>query len=77
MQHIAFDYGVSKSTICKSIQWIEKTLIKSGKFKLPSKRNLLNKDSIGGVIIYVTECEIESSKTNRKNITQEKRSIIH
>ncbi len=56
MQHIAFDYGVSKSAICKSIQWIENTLIKSEKFKLQSKINLLNNDSIGVVIIDVTEC---------------------
>lgn len=28
MQHIAFNYNVSKSTICESIKWVEQTLIK-------------------------------------------------
>ena len=41
MQHIAFDYNVCKSTICESIQWVEKTLIKSGVFRLPSKKNFI------------------------------------
>ena len=38
MENIAFDYGVAKSTICESINWVENTLIKCGDFKLPSKR---------------------------------------
>ena len=38
MAHIAFDYGVSKSTVCESIKWVEDTLLKSKEFALPSKR---------------------------------------
>ena len=41
MENVAFDYGVSKSTICEAIAWAENTLIRSGKFRLPSKRELL------------------------------------
>ncbi len=78
MEHIAFDYGVQKSTICDAIAWAEETLIKSGKFRLPSKRKLLEKDSpFETVIVDATECEIERPKKNRKNITQEKRKDIH
>ena len=33
MQHIAFDYNVAKSTVCESIQWVEKTLIESRIFR--------------------------------------------
>ena len=54
MQNIAFDYNVSKSTICESIQWIENTLMKSGNFKLPSKKDLENNISIELVLVDVT-----------------------
>lgn len=74
MQNIAFDYGVQKSTICDAIAWVEETLIKSGQFRLPSKRELLKQDSsLEVVIVDATECEIERPKKNRKSITQEKR----
>ena len=74
MQNIAFDYGVQKSTICDAIAWVEETLIKSGQFRLPSKRELLNQDSsLEVVIVDATECEIERPKKNRKSITPEKR----
>ena len=35
MKHIAFDYGAAKSTVCDSIAWVEQTLIKRGRFRLP------------------------------------------
>ena len=74
MQHIAFDYGVSKSTICDSIAWAEQTLIKSGMFRLPSKRKLIQPNcDLEVVVIDATECEIERPEKNRKSITQEKR----
>ena len=62
MQHIAFDYEVSKSTICESIQWVEKTLIKSKQFKLPSKRKFRECLKCETVIIDATECLIERPK---------------
>ena len=75
MQHIAFDYVVSKSTICDSIAWVEQTLIKSGRFRLPSKRKLTEPDcKLEVVIVDVTECEIERPEKNRKNITLGKRN---
>ena len=40
MESISGDYGVSKSTICESIQWVENTLTKDGTFKLPGKKVL-------------------------------------
>ena len=74
MQNIAFDYGVQKSTICDAIAWVEETLIKSGQFRLPSKRELLKQDSsLEVVIVDATECEIERPEKNRKSITLEKR----
>jgi hypothetical protein len=38
MESIGRGYGVSKSTICESIQWVENTLDKDGIFKLPGKK---------------------------------------
>ena len=76
MQHIAFDYGVSKTAIWKSIRWVEDILIKSKAFSLPSKRKLLEQNSVKAVLIDATECEIERPKKNRKFITQARKRNI-
>lgn len=76
MQHIAFDYNVSKSTICESIKWVEQSLIKSGVFSLPSKRQLYSDVSIEIILLDATEVEIERPKKNKSTITQEKRKNI-
>lgn len=67
MENIAFDYGVSKSTICDTISWVETTLIKDGTFSLPSKKKLIQDTYIEVVLIYATECEIERPKKKQKN----------
>lgn len=64
MENIAFDYGVSKSTVCDAIQWVENTLVKDGTFRLPSKRTLFE-DTIDVVLVDATECEIERPKKNK------------
>lgn len=66
MESIAFDYGVSKSTIYESICWAEEALMKSGKFALPSKKALLDDPNIEVVLVDVTECEIEHPQKNKK-----------
>lgn len=76
MQNMAFDYNVSKSTICESIQWVENTLMKSGNFKLPSKKDLENNISIEVVLVDVTECEIQRPQKNKNSTTLEKRKSI-
>ena len=77
MENIAFDYGVSKSTICDAIRWIENTLIKDGTFSLPSKKKLIQNNSIEVILIDATECEIERPKKNNGNtIRERKRSIL-
>ena len=73
MQHIAFDYEVTKGTICNSIHWVENTLIKSGVFSLPSKRELYTDTKIEVVLIDATEVEIERPKKEKSNTIQEKR----
>lgn len=67
MRHIAFDYGVSKSIIHKSIEWVENVLVKSGEFALPSKKKLTETQGEQVILLDATECEIERPKKNRKN----------
>jgi len=43
MEHIGYDFKVSKSTVCETIQWVENTLRKDGIFALPSKKILNEK----------------------------------
>ena len=77
MENIAFDYGVVKSTICDSINWVENVLIKDGTFSLPNKRELQQEEiDIEVLLVDATECEIERPKKNKKNGIQEKRKNI-
>ena len=67
MQHIAFDYNVAKSRISDAVKWVEDTLIKSGNFTLPSKRELTKSDTeVEIVIVDVTEQETERPKKTKK-----------
>ncbi len=77
-RHIVYDYGVSKSSVGRSILWVENTLISSGVFNLKSKRQLQgNLSKIEVVVIDVTEQEIKRPKRGKKigiqankNVTQ-------
>lgn len=76
MDSIAFDYGVSKSTISQSIHWVEQALILSGEFRLPSKRELASNVELEIVLVDATECEIERPQKNKSNtIPGRKRNI--
>ncbi len=77
MAHIAFDYSVSKSTVCESIKWVEDTLVKSKEFALPSKRKLMEAGKINTVIVDVTECEIERPKKKQKDYYSVKKRDTH
>ena len=77
MEHIGFDYGVTKSTVCESIQWVEDTLKKDGTFKLPGKKAL--KEAPSGnefIVVDVTESPVQRPKKNKKPIIPGKRSAI-
>jgi hypothetical protein len=67
-RHIAFDYGVGKSTIGDAVIWVENTVIKSGLCNLKSARELReNPSKIKMAIVDVTEQEIERPKKAQKN----------
>jgi predicted DNA-binding protein YlxM (UPF0122 family) len=77
MENIAFEYGVSKSRISDAVKWVEKTLLESGEFSLPSKRELKNiNSSIVAVIVDVTECETERPKNGQKKSYSGKKKNI-
>ena len=73
MDNIAFDYGVSKSTVSDAIKWVEETLVKDGMFRLPSKRKLLEDTTIEVILVDATECEIERPQKNSADITPARR----
>lgn len=76
-RHIAWDYGVGKSAIGKTVIWVEDTLIKSGRFALPSKRAMQKADSdIEIVLIDVTEQPIERPKRGNENGILARKSAI-
>lgn len=63
--HIGLDFGVSEATVCRIIAKVEKLLVRSGQFRLPGKRRLLDPDAdLEAVIVDVTEVSIERPKKN-------------
>ena len=77
MESIGADYGVSKSTICESIQWVENTLAKDKTFKLPGKKVLKEvSDAIEYIIVDVTESPIQRPKKDQKEYYSGKKNAI-
>jgi len=75
--HISQSYNISESACYRIIKWIENTLIKSNKFSLPGRKELLKTDnSFEIILIDATESPIERPKKNKKNTTQVKRRGI-
>jgi len=77
MESIGADYGVSKSTVCESIQWVENTLLKDKTFKLPDKKVLKKtSDTIECIIVDVVESPIERPKKGQKEYYSGKKNVI-
>jgi Helix-turn-helix of DDE superfamily endonuclease len=75
--HTAVDYGVSQSTICRTIIEIENILIKSGVFSLPGKKSIRSKESPYEItIVDVMETPTERPKKNKSVNTVAKRNAI-
>ena len=75
--HIAQSYGISESTVCRTIQKVENVLVRSGKFRLPGKKALQASDTVFEVILVdVSEQPIERPKKAKNGITAAKRSAI-
>ena len=73
--HIAQSYGISESTVCRTIQKVENVLVRSGKFRLPGKKALQPSDTLFEVVLVdVSEQPIERPKKAKSGITAVKRS---
>jgi hypothetical protein len=74
--HIAQSYGISKTTVCRTIQKVENALVRSGKFRLPGKKALQPSDTIFEVVLVdVREQQIERPKKAQNGITVAKSSV--
>jgi len=74
--HISETYAVSEATVCRTIQKVENTLMKSGQFSLPGKKELQASETLIEVIVVdVAEQPIERPKKSKNAPTAAKRSV--
>ena len=77
--HVAETYGLSESTVCRTIQAVEAALLRSGGFRLPGKKELLKKALAGGdtqyqvVVMDATECPVERPQKSNAGATAARR----
>ena len=73
--HIAQSYGLSESSVCRTIQKVENALVRSGKFRLPGKKALQPSDTLFEIVLVdVSEQPIERPKKAKSAIIVVKRS---
>lgn len=74
--HIGVSWGVHETTVGRIIKKIEELLVKCGKFRLPSQRQLYQPGWEWKVMVVdVGEMEIERPKKNRNAITVVSRNV--
>ena len=75
--HIGETYGVSESTVSRTIKKVEDALMKSGQFRLPGKKILQDSETtIEVIVVDVAEQPIERPKKSKNAPTAVKRSDI-
>lgn len=65
--HIGSSWGVSEATVCRIVCWVEDHLMRSGRFRLPGKKCLVQgfgRPTV--VVIDVTETPIERPKQRQR-----------
>ena len=72
-KELAYEFEVGEATVHDTIEWVENTLLKDDRFKLPGKKVLLEDESIEVILVDVMECPIERPKKNRENTIPAKR----
>ena len=60
--HLSLDWEVNETTIRRTINRVEDTLIKSGKFSLPSRKTLRENTEFEIVVVDVAESPVERPK---------------
>lgn len=71
---LGFDWGIDESTAGRVVRKIEKILMDSGEFKLPSKRKLGEGLSFEVLVVDVGEIPIERPKKSREATTVVRRN---
>jgi len=67
LECIGASYGLAKTNVGKTIKWVEETLLDSGLFSLPSKRELVQSNiEIDIIVVDTTETPIQRPKCPRK-----------
>jgi hypothetical protein len=75
--HIAQSYGISESTVCRTIKKVEDLLGRSRKFRLPGKKALQpSQAQFQVVLVDVSEQPIERPKKVKNGITVAKKGAI-
>jgi hypothetical protein len=75
--HIGLAYGVSESTVCRTIQKVENALIQSKQFHLPGKKKLsASETEFEIVLVDATEQPIERPKKDSTDTIAVKRGGI-
>lgn len=65
--HISTNWGISESTVCRIVHWVEDHLMKTGCFRLPGKQQLVRGFGTPSVVIIdVTETRIERPKRRQR-----------
>jgi hypothetical protein len=59
---LGHDWGVHESSACRISRRVEEALIRSGKFKLPGKKQLKSEVSFEVVLVEVAESPVERPK---------------
>jgi len=68
-------YGLRKSSVGKTIRWVEKVLVDSGTFSLPSKKRLSDPGcEIEVVVVDTTETPIQRPSKGQKHFYSGKKS---
>src|SRR5512140_2447969 len=68
--HIGLTYGVSESTVCRTIQKVEDVLLQSKQFHLPGRKALQPSDTVIEIVLVdATEQPIERPKKDNAGIT--------
>ena len=65
---IGASYGLSKSSVCETIKWVENVLIKCGLFRLEGKKALLDPETeVEIILVDTTETPIDRPKKGQKH----------
>ena len=73
--HIAETYGLSEATVCRTIGAVETALMRSGSFRLPGKKALIQSDVLYQVVVMdATECPVERPQKSNTEVTAARKS---